>query len=323
MQTRVYRGKEISRVMNQIRKDHGEDAVIVSTRELATDMIEVQVQITEMLQAGTVNYSHLDQDLLSAKAIKNLEDLCEAQGIDSFLTSRITQGYLSDDNTDLNHHDKLTKALSKVIPIDARLPFKNKFVAFIGSTGVGKTTTIAKLAARMHMAFDMKIGLISADYYRVGASYQLQTYANLMKLPYKSIDNARDIKAELEKCIEAFSSYDLVLIDAAGFSPNESERLDELSDLFNCKYPIERMLVLPAPGNAFDLERSVKKYSHVGYDRVVISKVDESGFAGPALNAVRSSGKPLAFLTNGQRVPEDIEPASHKRLARLLQRTLH
>ena len=261
--------------MNQIRKEHGEDAVIVSTKEIERNLVEVKVQVSQLLGTNSQDFK---------------------QNESSYIGS---------------------------IPIDTRLPFKHKFVALIASTGVGKTTTIAKLAARMHMAFDIKIGLISADYYRVGAGYQLQTYADLMKLPYKSVGNAKNINVELDRCMQSFKDYDLIFIDAAGFNPNESERIDELSTIFNCSFPIERLLVLPAPGNEPDLQRSVKRFSHVGFDRIIVSKLDESGYVTPVFNAVKSSGKPLAFLTNGQRVPEDIEPASHRKIAGLLARTLH
>jgi flagellar biosynthesis protein FlhF len=323
MQNKVFRGKEIARVMNQIRKEHGDDAVIVSTRETERNMVEVQVQVAELLKSNVEDYSTLDQSLLQAKAVRNLEEICHSQGVSQILEKRLVQGYLSADNSNVTHHDKLLSSLSKCIPVDTRLPFKNKFVALIGSTGVGKTTTVAKLAARMHMAFEIRIGLISADYYRVGANYQLQTYANLMKLPYRSIGSTSNIKAELDAALWAFKDFDLVFIDAAGFSPDEPERINELTDLFDCNNQIERMLVLPAPGNSYDLDRSVKKFSQVGFERIIISKIDESGYCGPVLSALQTSTKPLAFLTNGQRVPEDIEPASYKRIARILQRTVH
>lgn len=323
MQTRVYRGKEISRVMNQIRKEHGDDAVIVSTRELERNMVEVQVQVAELLKSETDYYSPLDQSHLQAKAVRTLEEMFQSQGIPQILGNRIIQGYLNPENSHITHHDKLVASISKCVSVDTRLPLKNKFVALIGSTGVGKTTTIAKLAARMHMAFEARIGLISADYYRVGASYQLQTYANLMKLPYRALGNSQSIKSELDAALKSFKDFDLVFIDAAGFSPNEAERINELTDLFDCNNQIERMLVLPAPGNSYDLDRSVKKFSQVGYDRVIISKIDESGYSGPVLGALQTAAKPLAFLTNGQRVPEDIEPATYKRIAKILQRTVH
>ena len=252
-----------------------------------------------------------------------LMQISQSQGLHINTAQQLFKNCLSLTNQKIDFREKLTYALDNILPIENRLPHKTKFVAMLGATGVGKTTTIAKLAARIKMAFDLRIALISADYYRIGAGYQLQTYANLMKLPYRALDKRKDLNQELDKSLEYFSAYDLVLIDAAGFSPYRDSRLSELRDLFSSRPEIERMLVLPAPGNEYDLIQSIERFSSVGFERLVISKLDESGFIGPVLNALRTAGKPLAFFTTGQRVPEDIEPASHRRLAQILTRTMH
>lgn len=323
MQTLVYRGKEISGLLSQIRKEHGDDAIIVSTKEIKRDLVEVQIRITARVQAEKAQAPDRQQPKQSPELNNYVVRNCKAQGLNDLNTQKLLRIINDGALQNLTDSQKFLTAMGSLFPIDYRLPLRSKFVALIGATGVGKTTTIAKIAARMRMSFNMKIALVSADYYRVGAGYQLQTYAGLMKLPYKALEYSSDMCGQLQECLHAFSDFDLVLIDAAGFSPYQDNRLLELHTLFSKTPSVERMLLLPAPGNEFDLAQSVRKFGLVGYERVIISKLDESGFIGPVLNTVSLAGKPLSFITNGQRVPEDIEPGSLKRLSQNLMRTLH
>lgn len=225
----------------------------------------------------------------------------------------------------------LVRALCTLIRVEspadvasARAPENRPLtLALVGPTGVGKTTTIAKLAARIQMAFGIRIGLVSADSFRVGAGFHLQSYASLLSLPFRGVDPSRPLGTELLKAIHELSEMDLVLVDTSGCSPREEERLDELGAALSAYEEMEKILVLPAPGNEVDLRNTARQFDRIGYNRVILSKLDESAYIGPVLSTAHWIGKPLAFLTSGQRVPEDIEPASSRRLGWMLTRTIH
>jgi len=332
MNTRTYRGKEIGALLSQIRREHGDEVCILETRELQKNVVEIDVAIGttygdaivhENAERASLMVSDWSESLsiVEDPNIEQIVSLFESQG----LSEKFIRSVKSKIATNIRKPtaDIITDALSKFYPLESRLPLKKNFVAFVGPTGAGKTTTIAKIAARMRLAFDVNIALISADCFRVGAGYQLQTYASLMHLPCRVLEAGKDLTSQLASAMHAFKDYDLVFIDAAGFSPREKEKLAELESCFHDFDEIERILLLPAPGNTPDLLATVKAFSRLGIDRTIITKLDESGFIGPVMEAALVAGRPLAFFTTGQRVPEDIEPASLKRLTWRLQTTVH
>ncbi|MCO6430360.1 MAG: hypothetical protein J5J00_05815 [Deltaproteobacteria bacterium] len=335
MATRTYRGREIAEVMSEIKQNHGEDAVILSTRELGQKLIEVQVGFeSEQPAAGEAagftgvemqgKMPILETSEPSPRLTPSLlSSLLKDQGISEELYPKIVGEFEGIEIRPKKITTALSAGLSKAFQLDPRLPGRSRAVAFLGATGVGKTTTIAKLAARMRMAFDINIALVSADCYRVGAGFHLQSYASLIKIPFRALDPRFSISSQLMTALAEFEGYDLILIDTAGFSPRNQEHMRQLAKDFDGFPDIERILVLPAPSNNRDLYAAVDGFGQVGIDRTVITKIDETGYLGPALNSAYRCGKPLAFLTTGQRVPEDIEPASYKRLAWMLKRTLH
>lgn len=217
----------------------------------------------------------------------------------------------------------VTKTLTEQIHYDARLPLTSRVVALVGPTGVGKTTTIAKLAARLSESCQIRIGLISLDSYRVGAGYQLHTYANLLGLPCKVIHPKRPVIEEYKKAMHALRLCDLIFVDCAGCSPRDRARLRQMQQTFDELGDIEKLLVLAAPTNEKDLLQHTLAFSQVGYSRVILTKLDETSFLEPAVQSVVKQQRPLAFLTTGQRVPEDIEPATSARLDWMLNQKVH
>lgn len=247
--------------------------------------------------------------------VQSLEELLDKQGINHTVISEILA--LAEHEGGDEHSASL--GLSKVLSFDPRLPIKQNVIALVGPTGVGKTTTIAKLAARIRAAFDYEIALVSADHYRVGAGYHLKTYADLLNLPFTQIRRIEDLDAIQQK----FAHYDLILVDTPGYSPRDVNKINELGTALSDRTWIEKILTLPAPGNEYDLKAAANAFTKTAYERIIISKLDESGFIGPVVNTAAYLKKPIAFLTTGQRVPEDIEPASARRLGWMMTRVIH
>ena len=180
-----------------------------------------------------------------------------------------------------------------------------KVVALIGPTGVGKTTTIAKLAANYRLQEGVQMGLITIDTYRIAAVEQLKTYAEIIDLPMKVVTTP----SELKKALDEMSHLDLVLVDTAGRSPKDELKIHELKALLSPSYIDEIHLVLSATSSLKSLETIVEKFSVVKLDSIVVTKLDESVGPGVLYSLQQRIGLPYSFLTTGQDVPEDIEAA--------------
>ncbi|OPX19097.1 MAG: flagellar biosynthesis protein FlhF [Desulfobacca sp. 4484_104] len=185
---------------------------------------------------------------------------------------------------------------------------------FIGPTGVGKTTTIAKLAAHFSLAEKKNVGLISLDNYRLGAQSQLEAYARIIGM---SLASAAE-PPELMQLIDKFNDCDLILIDTAGRSPNRPELISELYRLFAGLSGVRHHLVLSATSEEMVLSKTINIFSMLPLTSYVVTKVDEAiNFSG-VFNLLCRHRTPVSYLTTGQRVPEDLELASRRRVAELL-----
>lgn len=191
-----------------------------------------------------------------------------------------------------------------------------RFVMLVGPTGVGKTTTLAKLAANFALIGGWDVGLVTTDTFRIGAIQQLRTYADLVGLP---LWVARDAEELRSLCRGA--RQELVLIDTAGHSPGDQGKLEEVSGLARA-LPGGSMvlLVVPAGTRQEDLAEVVEAYRPLPLSGVIVTKVDETRRRGVLLNAPRWTGQPLVHITTGQTVPDDIEVADGEAVARWLLR---
>ncbi len=184
-------------------------------------------------------------------------------------------------------------------------------IAMIGPTGVGKTTTIAKLAAECKFGRDMKVALISADNYRIAAAEQLSMYGEITGLETTVVFSPSEIKTALRK----YSSHDIVFIDTAGRSQRNAGRMFELSETIEAACPDEVHLVLSATTKESDLRRIIDIYTDLRITSLLFAKTDETYCLGPVFNVSRDSGIPLSFLGTGQNVPDDIKKADASEIA--------
>lgn len=180
-----------------------------------------------------------------------------------------------------------------------------RIVALVGPTGVGKTTTIAKLAANQHLHEQRSVGLITVDTYRIAAVEQLRTYAEIIDLPMEVVSNAAEMRAAIEK----LSHVDLILIDTAGRSPRDDIRIRELRAVVQEANPDEVHLVVSAVAGATSLSGTVETFRQVGITSLLITKLDEAPTLG-SLWPVLQQGIPLSYVTDGQKVPDDIRTAA-------------
>ena len=202
---------------------------------------------------------------------------------------------------------------------------KMRLLAFVGTTGVGKTTTIAKLTARYALMERRKVGVITLDTQRIGAAEQLQKYGEILRVPVKV---AHD-KLELIQQLEAFAAEgkEIVLLDTAGRSPNEMIPLGETAHLFEGVGAVQKYLTVPAVLGQRDMENIVTKFQNIFQpDAVILTKLDEASdhtCFGRLLTLQAKFGLPLAFVTTGQRVPDDIVlPDAHAIASRILSTPL-
>jgi flagellar biosynthesis protein FlhF len=214
---------------------------------------------------------------------------------------------------------RLGASFAKLITFAGALKLKKnspRIIALVGPTGVGKTTTTAKLAAMYALNRGNKVALITMDIFRVGAVEQLKTYSRIMGIPLEVASTPK----ELEKAVEKYCQYDLIFIDTAGRSHKDKEKLDEMKNFLDNKIPIEIFLCLAATTKDRELEEILKRFKIFAISKVVFTKIDESESLGNMVNLLMKDNLQVAYFTNGQRVPEDIEIATPAKLADLILR---
>lgn len=214
--------------------------------------------------------------------------------------------------------EKLAEQLEKLLPTSGPLIRKKTagphVVALIGPTGVGKTTTLAKLAANLKLREKHRVGLITMDTYRIAAVDQLKRYADIIGSPLRVVHGAD----ELRDAQQAMSDFDFLLIDTAGRSPNDALKLNELKGLLAAAEPDEVHLVLSTTASADSLNLAAARFGDVRVDRIIFTKLDEAAHVGVLLNVIRKVNKSLSYITTGQDVPDDIEVGKGRRLAQLI-----
>ncbi len=194
---------------------------------------------------------------------------------------------------------------------------KPKILFFVGPTGVGKTTTIVKIASKYKVEYDKKVAFITADTYRIAATEQLQVYANILDAPMAIAYS----QAELNDSIAKFEDYDLVFVDTAGFSHKNEKQRNDMKTLLGGvseEYNKEVYLVLSATTKYMDLLDIVDSYREIADYKLIFTKLDETTTYGNLLNIKLYSGADLSYTTNGQNVPDDIEVFDTQKIVKKL-----
>jgi len=194
--------------------------------------------------------------------------------------------------------------------------FTQKVILVMGPTGVGKTTTIVKLAADFAIKQKKNVGIINTDTYRIGAQEQLQTYADILGVPLQVVYHPH----EIEGAMESMSDRDMIFVDTAGKRPGDEQHKEDLLDIVRILQPEDILLCLSATTSFASIKEMVDTYGFVDDYRVLITKIDETKYRGTLLNISRYTQKPLAYITTGQDVPDDIEIADVEAIVKQIVR---
>ncbi|MBC8421701.1 AAA family ATPase [bacterium] len=205
---------------------------------------------------------------------------------------------------------ELIKRLPRAVPPPNRETHEPTIIALVGPTGVGKTTTIAKLATKFRLQQGRSVAMVTADTYRIAAIDQLQQYAELFDSTLKVAGTAEQMRTAIASCRQA----DIVLIDTAGRSAADGERIQETADILQIANPNEIHLVLSAATSRTATKKAVESYSRTRYDRIIVTKLDEVMVVGEMVSSLCFMNKPMSWFTNGQDISTHIDLARPSKL---------
>jgi flagellar biosynthesis protein FlhF len=190
----------------------------------------------------------------------------------------------------------------------------------VGPTGVGKTTTLAKLAARYTLENKWKVGLITTDTFRIAATDQLKVYAGIIGIPMEIVSEREGFSRSLRN----FEDRDVILVDTPGNNGHDDQYLRKLKDMMAIEVPVQTDLLLSLASNPDSLLDAAERFGTFDYDHIILTKLDECVRFGTAYEVIDRIGKPVSYVTTGQNVPQDIEEATPEKLTKLvMENDLH
>ena len=275
----------------------------------------------EQKEQNNINVSSLENEMNEMKKLLNtvVNNTRKEEQEDELLT------LLKKLDIDLDYYSELKKRigdkdineeLKKIVSDDIKIvtdDLKGK-VVLVGPTGVGKTTTIAKLAGKLSLIDKKKVGLITVDTYRIGAVEQLKTYAEIMNIPFKVVITMK----EMSEAVKSMEDCDVVLIDTTGRSSKNSMQISELRAFIEKAEPDYISLVISSITKNRDINIILEGYKELNYNDIIITKLDETSVYGSLYNIERMSNKPIRFITTGQNVPDDIKNPSKEEIVKFI-----
>ncbi|MDA3845044.1 MAG: flagellar biosynthesis protein FlhF [Vallitaleaceae bacterium] len=298
----------------QVKEGVNEESFIELLRELSRRDLNKDLDVNKPIVAAIKNNQVNEPTVLKDNDINSdsylgviYEQLLDNE-VDEKVINQLMVGFES-----LNHDDqeaidtvirtlynRIVKKISDVEPIQLIDNEKNVAV-FVGPTGVGKTTTIAKIASYYTLNLGKKVGLITADTYRIAAVEQLRTYSNILNIPIKVVYNT----SEMSQAIEQYKDVDLILVDTAGRSHRNKENQKELMVLLDSISKKEVFLVISLATKYNDLKKICDAYQSVDDYKLIFTKLDETSSYGNIINIKERTNAKLSYVTFGQNVPDD------------------
>ncbi len=322
--------RDISSMVNKFKLNDRENSKTVPQNKKAeavdqglsnelNEMKHMMVEMSSKLENATTSaqFPKLGQPLYTCLINQGVEDVLAKKIVRSTLQEANLQPQVSETQLKNIFMSNILKPLKNCKPISfSKRPRKPRIFVFVGPTGVGKTTTISKLAGMYAIMKKKRVAFVTIDTYRIAAVEQLKTIGDIMNVPVGVVYSYD----QLEGCLKEYADCDLIFIDTAGRSHKNSEQIDELKDLFNYTKPDETFLVLSSTHNYRDLLDIIDTYKDIKVTRLIFTKLDETSFYGPIYNVACHSKIPLSYFTNGQNIPDDLEIADSVRLAQLLMK---
>lgn len=291
-------------------KNHSPSMELVT--DIRRELEEVKTKMDLILSSKMIRsypgcLSELYLDLIRQEVEENL-----AERLIGLLVKEVSHPY--QDIKLLKRH--LNRLIADLIKVDRDIQGDfPKIIALIGPTGVGKTTTLSKLAARFSCDRGMDVALITIDTYRIAAVEQLKTYAEILSIPLEVVFTIEEFK----EAIDNHSEADIILVDTAGRSQRNHHALDELKNFVDLTdYKVESILVISATTKYKDMLDIVENFKRVPFERVIFTKIDETTTLGPMLSLLNKTSRRLSYITIGQNVPEDIEVADPNKISRMI-----
>lgn len=283
------------------------------TSEIQTEIASMRTMLEQVLYK--IPKGDNNNDLLIDVLIKNDVELKIAEDLIKDIPNQVRVSLNQPEIIKEILFERIVNCFQRIEGIDIPI-VGSKAVAFIGPTGVGKTTTIAKLAAHFSINKGYKVAMITADTYRISAVEQLKTYSDIIGVPIEIVYSPDELKTALQR----HQDKQLVLIDTAGRSPKNQYQLAELQAFLETVPYIETHLVLSATTKYKDALDVVRKFSVCSPHRFLFTKVDEASNIGTIINLIYQFPTSISYITNGQNVPDDIELANPQKLANLILR---
>ena len=342
MKIKKFVGETSHEAMKKLKYELGSDAVVLTTKSIRRKglfkyfkkpIIEITAAYEEkdILRKKTNNLSEnkanqINKELLEIKesiknipfnnskyefsslALKRYNDILISNGVNYKVSFNILKKIEEDidlENKDENTIERIVKyTILEVLGNPRHISFGNqqKIYYFIGATGVGKTTTLAKIASSLVLEDGRNIGLITSDTYRIAAVEQLKTYSNILQLPLEIAYN----KDDMIKAINKFKNKDIILVDTAGRNHNDKEQIKELNNILNSSKNKEIFLLISSNLDYELMKKLLKKYDFLEDFSLIITKIDEAENYGSLLNVKYLTERELSYYTIGQNVPDDI-----------------
>lgn len=331
----------------KVKADMGPDAIILNTRKFKKGLFGLFGQTrVEVLAALEDKKSENKKTLDEINNLKNMINEMNKQwqadtfardlpgGLGLIYQHFNLQGVKSDFRKEfINELSKKNYPEEKIIEIAEKklksffgkpAPIKTgnskKVIAFIGPTGVGKTTTIAKLAAGYTLDEKKKVGLVTADTYRIAAVQQLKTYSDIINIPFQVVYNREELKDTLDN---KYRDYDLIFLDTAGSSWNDKIQIGRLKKLLTMDLISEIHLIISMNTKSSDIDGIIEQFSTLNPTKIVLSKLDETMTFGDIINIKDKYNFSFSYITYGQDVPDDIEIADPGLLVNYLMGDIH
>ncbi|MGM9571173.1 MAG: DEAD/DEAH box helicase family protein [bacterium] len=342
MQVKKYLGDNVQELLWQVKSELGEDAVIIHTRKFKEgaflgiwgghEKIEV-IAATEGIAAKEKEYKkeekQFEKNFISLERkvsdLYNILDRLTLSAPEKNDADDELNTYLSSQNINLNlqneikaeverglsPYDAVRECLEqKIVLAELNTAKKPQVIVIAGPTGVGKTTTIAKLTAQYTLLAGKSIALLTADTYRIAAVDQLKTYGQIMNVPVEAVYTPNELKDALKK----YADKDIIFLDTAGRNQKNTEQMEELQQFLAVIDEPETVLVLSATTKYEDLQNIVDNFAQINFTHIVFTKLDETESYGSMLSLLADINKPLAYVARGQNVPDDLEPAAYELL---------